>query len=275
VIRRPAVIVALVLLGCGGGKQLVSNSRTIVSLVPSVTEIVFALGAGDRLVGVTNQCDYPGEAWDKFRVGDLMNPDIERIAALKPGLVAATLPVHQALVPALEELGLAVYVSEPRSLDEVFGEIDSLGWLLGRHARAKFIVDSLRQVLDAVPAAGDTPTVYVEVSIEPLMAAGAGSFLNEAVFRAGGKNVFGRVVRDFVLVDPEQVLAADPDVIVLLHPGASRDDVMRRLGWSGISAVRNGRVFDDIDEDLLVRPGPRLVAGIIQLRQKLASSDNW
>ncbi|MBN2538017.1 ABC transporter substrate-binding protein, partial [candidate division WOR-3 bacterium] len=113
-----------------------------------------------------------------------------------------------------------------------------------------------------------------EVSTEPLMAAAAGSFLNEAITRAGGRNVFGRVVRDFVLVDAEAVLVADPDVIVLLHTAAGRDEVMRRLGWSGVSAVRTGRVFDDIDENLLVRPGPRLVEGITRLRQKLASTND-
>lgn len=272
--RAPAVLAVLVLLGCGGGEQPVSQSRTIVSLVPSVTEIVFALGAEDRLVGVTNQCDFPAGARDKYRVGDFLNPDPERIAALEPGLVAVTLPVHAALKPALEEQGVAVYVSQPRSLDEVFSEIDSLGWLLGRHARAQELVDSLRQVLASVPAPADTPSVYLEVSTEPLMAAGAGSFLNEAITRAGGRNVFGRVVRDYVMVDAEAVLVADPDVIVLLHSAAGRDEVMRRVGWSGVSAVREGRVFDDFDENLLVRPGPRLVEGITRLRQKLVSLDN-
>jgi iron complex transport system substrate-binding protein len=130
-------------------------------------------------------------------------------------------------------------------------------------------VAAMRRRLDSIPAFADTPPVYVEISGTPLMTAGGGTFINELLSRAGGRNAFGSSVQEYPVVDPEAVLNANPDVILLLHPDMSVGDVANRVGWGGIGAVKNRRIYDRLDEDLLFRPGPRIVDGIVLLAKLL------
>jgi iron complex transport system substrate-binding protein len=243
----------------------------VVSLVPSVTEIVYAVGAGRLLVGNTNQCNFPEAAKSLYKVGDFMSPDLERIVALHPGLVFLTLPMHRQLLDKLNEMKMPVYVSRPADIEAVFREIDTVAQLLGRRAAGESLVAAMRRRLDSIPAFPDTPRVYVEISGTPLMTAGGGTFINELLTRAGGRNIFANSVQEYPVVDPEAVVEADPQVILLLHPDMSVKDVAGRIGWGGISAVRNGRIYDKLDEDLLFRPGPRIVDGVVLLARLLHS----
>jgi len=240
-----------------------------VSLVPSVTEIVYAVGAAKTLVGNTNQCDFPGEAGNVYKVGDFMTPDLERIVALRPSLVLLTLPMHRQLFERLKEMKVPVYVSRPADIEAVFKEIDTVAQLLRRKAAGESLVAAMRRCLDSIPASADTPRVYVEISGTPLMTAGGGTFINELLTRAGGTNVFANSVQEYPVVDPEAVVKTDPQVILLLHPDMSVKDVRRRVGWGGISAVRNDRIYEELDEDLLFRPGPRIADGVVQLAKLL------
>lgn len=256
-------------LSCGSGRQSAALKHGVVSLVPSVTEIVYALGAGKQLVGNTTYCNYPEAAKRVYKVGDFQNPDLERIVALGPRLVFITLPAHQLIAEKLKELGIQFHVSRPQSIEEMFVDIDSIGILLGVPVRARRLVDSLKRHLAALPAFPDTPRVYLEISSTPLMSVGAGAFLNSLVIRAGGRNIFGRTAQEYPVVDPEVVVRADPEVVVILCPSVAANEIGNRLGWDGISAVRNGRVYDDLDLDILVRPGPRVVDGVIMLSRRL------
>jgi iron complex transport system substrate-binding protein len=266
--RLCAGIMAIVLAGCGQRPAAESGLR-VVSLVPSVTEVVYAVGAGKKLAGNTNQCDFPEAARSVYKVGDFMSPDLERIVALRPGLVFLTLPMHRQLLEKLNELKVPVYVSRPADIEAVFQEIDTVAQLLGRKAAGESLVAGMRRRLDSIPAFADTPRVYVEISGTPLMTAGGGTFINELLVRAGGRNVFASSIQEYPVVDPEAVLAADPELILLLHPDMSAHDVAARIGWGGISAVRNGRIYDGLDEDLLFRPGPRIVDGVVLLAKLL------
>lgn len=264
-----AVLAAVILVaGCqhraGAGPGL-----RVVSLVPSVTEIVYAVGAEKALVGNTNQEDFPEAAKDVYKVGDFINPDLERIVALKPGLVFLTLPIHRQLLEKLTEMKIPVYVSRPADIPAVFKEIDTVARLLGRKTAGESLVATMRRRLDSIPAFADTPRVYIEISGTPLMTAGGGTFINELLLRAGGRNIFAASIQEYPVVDPEVVVKADPQVILLLHPDMSARDVAGRVGWGGISAVRNGRIYDKLDEDLLFRPGPRIVDGIVLLAKFL------
>jgi iron complex transport system substrate-binding protein len=259
---------AIVLVGCGQRPAAESGLR-VVSLVPSVTEIVYAVGAAKLLVGNTNQCDFPEAAKSVYKVGDFMGPDLERIVALRPGLVFLTLPMHRQLLEKLNELKVPTYVSRPADIEAVFKEIDTVAQLLGRKAAGESLVAGMRRRLDSVPSFADTPRVYVEISGTPLMTAGGGTFINELLVRAGGRNVFAYSMQEYPVVDPEAVLAADPEVILLLHPDMSAQDVATRVGWGGISAVKHGRIYDKLDEDLLFRPGPRIVDGVVLLAKLL------
>ena len=259
-IRFVLTIVVALVAGCSE-RPVAGTGLRVVSLVPSVTEIVYAVGAGNTLVGNTNQCDYPEAAGRVYKVGDFMSPDLERIVALRPGLVFITLPVHARLRDKLNELKIPVYLSRPADIEAVFQEIDTVARLLGRKASGESLVAALRQRLDSVPEFADTPRVYVEISGTPLMTAGGGTFINELLARAGGRNVLESSVQEYPVVDPE--------VILLLHPDMSASDVASRVGWGGISAVRQGRVYDQLDEDLLFRPGPRIVEGVAMLAKLL------
>lgn len=267
-LTRFLLTIVLMAAGCGQRPSAESGLR-VVSLVPSVTEIVYAVGAGKTLVGNTNQCDYPAEARSVYKVGDFMSPDLERIVALRPGLVFLTLPMHGQLLEKLKEMKVPVYVSRPADIQAVFKEIDTVAQLLGRKGSGESLVATMRRRLDAVPAFDDTPRVYAEISGTPLMTAGGGTFINELLGRAGGSNVFESSVQEYPVVDPEAVLAADPEVILLLHPDMSAQDVASRVGWGGISAVRHGRIYDKLDEDLLFRPGPRIADGVVLLAKLL------
>jgi iron complex transport system substrate-binding protein len=262
-----SAIVALV-TGCGQRPNAEAGLR-VVSLVPSVTEIVYAVGAGKMLVGNTNQCDFPEAAKSVYKVGDFMSPDLERIVALRPGLVFLTLPMHRPLLEKLAEMKVPTYVSRPTDIEAVFKEVDTVAVLLGRKAAGESLVAGMRRRLDSIPSFPDTPRVYAEISGTPLMTAGGGTFINELLARAGGRNVFASSVQEYPVIDPEAVLKAGPQVILLLHPDMSAADIATRVGWGGISAVRNGRIYDKLDEDLLFRPGPRIVDGAILLAELL------
>jgi iron complex transport system substrate-binding protein len=266
--RLCAGILATVLVNCGQGPSVESGLR-VVSLVPSVTEIVYAVGAGKMLVANTNQCDFPEAAKSVYKVGDFLSPDLERIVALRPSLVFLTLPMHRQLLEKLNESRVPTYVSRPADIEAVFREIDTVAQLLGRRAAGESLVAVMRRRLDSIAAFPDTPRVYVEITGTPLMTAGGGTFINELLARAGGRNVFAASVQEYPVVDPEAVVRADPQVILLLHPDMSVRDVAQRVGWGGISAVENGRIYDELDEDLLFRPGPRIVDGVVLLAQLL------
>lgn len=248
-----------------GKDRAESPGLRVVSLVPSITEIVYCLGAEKNLVGNTNQCDYPEEAKRVYKVGDFQMPDMERIIALKPTLVFATLPIHRQIIEKLSELKIAVYVSAPEDIEGVFAEIESVGVLLEKREQAKKLVTGMRRQLDSLPKFTDTPRVYVEISYAPLMSVGRGGFINDLIRRAGGKNVFESIPVPYLTVDPEMVVKANPDVILILHPGATASEVKERVGWSRISAVRQSKVFTGLDEDLFFRPGPRIIEGIFLL----------
>ena len=266
---RLGLLLVFSAFGCGGGDAPPGGPARVVSLVPSVTETVFRIGAGDRLVGNTTYCDYPAAARRVYKVGDFVNPDIERIVSLRPSLVFLSLPVHRMIADKLGELGIDCYVSAPATVEGVLDEIDSVGTLLGAGDRARLLTDSLRARLALLAPPADTPDVYVEVSATPLMSAGGRTFLSSVIARAGGHNIFADVDQDYPAVDPEQIIRADPDVVLVLHPEAGAHDVAGRLGWDRVAAVRYGRVYDDLDPDLLVRPGPRVVDGIEILARRL------
>ena len=264
VLLLPAVL-SLLAGGCGRSAKPPEPGLRVVSLVPSVTEIVYAVGAEASLVGNTTYCDYPEPARHVYKVGDFMNPDIEKIAALRPDIVFLSLPVHRLIAEKLAEMNVRYYVSQPATIEGVFSELDSVGCLLGAGDRADSLVRDMRAKLDNLPGYPDTPSVYAEISVVPLMAAGAGSFVSSLIARAGGRNVYTDPAQEYPMVDPEHVVRAAPEVILILHPEADAKEVSERLGWAQIPAVRDSRVYDHLDLNVLSRPGPRVVKAVYML----------
>jgi iron complex transport system substrate-binding protein len=245
----------------------------IVSLAPNLTEIVFAVGAGDRLVGDTEYCDYPAEAKKVAKIGDTMNPSVERIIALKPQIVlVSTASQLEAFTKQLDQQQIAVYVTDPQSLDDVFRSIQTLGDLLGDHNRAATLVAELRKRADAVEAAtkqAKPVKVFYQLSGEPLYTIGRESFVTDLVRRAGGVSATADVPGAFPKFSDEAAFAARPEAIILPTGGSmgeTNSTVVAPLRNS--PAVLNDRVYK-INGDHLSRPGPRLVDGLEEMARVL------
>jgi iron complex transport system substrate-binding protein len=253
--------------------QLAVQIDRIVSLAPNLTEIVYAVGAGNRLVGRTKYCDYPSEVKSVAEIGDTMTPSIERIIALKPQLVlVSTASQLEAFTKQLDEQKIAVYVTDPHNLEEVFRSIATLGDLLGTHDRAEKLVSDLRRRADAVAAAVNTSKpikVFYQVSDEPLYTIGRESYLTDLVRRAGGVSVTADVPTSFPRFSGEAALAARPEAIILPTGGSmgtANSKVAAALNSS--PAALSNRVFR-LNEDHLSRPGPRLVDGLEEMARAL------
>lgn len=245
----------------------------IVSLAPNLTEIVYAVGAGDQLVGNTEYCDYPFQAKSVAKIGDTIHPSVERIIALKPQIVlVSTASQLEAFTKQLDQQTTAVYVTNPRSFEEIFHSIRTLGDLFGHRDWAASVVQDLRSRAAAVEVAMrsvKSVKVFYQVSGEPLYTIGREAYLTDLVRRAGGVSVTADVPGAFPRFSDEAALAARPEAIVLPSGGSmgtANSTVAPALKNS--PAVLNDRVYK-INDDHLSRPGPRLVEGLEEMARVL------
>lgn len=239
--------------------------QRIISIAPSNTEILFALGLGDRVVGIDAFSNFPSEAMDTPRVGDYLEPDLERVAAADPDLILATAFHIDTVLTEFETLGLPAVVLEPANLDEVFASILQVGAIAGEPARAAALVCALQARVAAVSAAvADAPRTSVFVELDPgLYTVGPGTFIDDIIARAGGANIAADAGEMWPQLSAEAVVSANPEVILLADEagGVTPEQVAARSGWEGVTAVEQGRVIV-IDPDLVARPGPRVVDGL-------------
>ncbi|MDR1374376.1 MAG: cobalamin-binding protein [Treponema sp.] len=247
-------------------------ARRIVSLSPSVTEILFAVGAGDAVAGVTQYCNYPAEAASKPKVGGFSGAtvSIETIAALRPDLVILSADMHGRIVSLLDRIGIVSLAVEPRNFDEVYGLIAGIGRLTGKRAGAEAVLAEMREKLRRAGEQGrgrKAPRVFWELSANPLITAGGSSFISEAIRLAGGENIFGDLEEHWPEVNVEAVLRRRPDWIISAETGDTRAllrSLARRPGWGSLPAVRAGRAAA-IDPDSISRYGPRLADAVLIL----------
>ena len=252
----------------GNSVTLDQPAARIVSLAPANTEIAFALGAGDKVVGDTTYCDYPEAAKAITKIGDFANPSVEKIVALEPDLILAAGGIQAGLRAKFEKLGISVFVVDPSNLDQLYADMTALGQLMGVASQSQQVVDDMKAKVAAVEqkvAGLDTPTVFFEIYGKPLMTAGTGTFLDELIAKAGGINVGAQAGEGFPQFSAEVLIQQDPAVYIagsgsMADPGA----IAARPGYEQISAVKDGRVYV-IDENLVERPGPRLAEGLAAL----------
>jgi len=244
-----------------------------VSLAPNLTEIVFAIGAGDGLVGRTTYCNYPAEAQKVEAVGDTLKPSIERIIALRPQVVfVSTASQLEAFTSELEAHHIAVYVTDSHDLEGVFRSISKLADVLGKRSQADQLLKQLRDrvaIVEEKVKGRPVVRVFYQVSDEPLYTIGSDAFLTDLIKRAGGASVTADVPGAWPKYSAESALAANPEAIVLPTGGSmgtANSNVASAL--SGSPAVKNGRVYK-INDDHLSRPGPRSVEGLEELARAL------
>ncbi|MCP4231390.1 MAG: cobalamin-binding protein, partial [bacterium] len=232
------------------------------------TEILFAIGAGDKVVGDTVWCDYPPEARELPHIGDFSNVDIEKVASLDPDLIIATGLEQERIVKQLERLEVPVVVFFAGDIESALSSFERIGALVNEEENAAVLVTDLRDRLDEAKSKngripdGERVSLFLEVSNEPLMTVSDGSFVDDMITIAGAENVGAGLPRPYSRIDPESVIAANPDVIIIAHSAATAETVENRPGWSEMSAVKNDRVYDGVDEDILFRAGPRFIEGI-------------
>lgn len=254
---------------------LAAPAERVVTMIPSHTETVCALGACDRLVGVDAFSDHPPEVGDLPNLGSAFEADLEALIALEPDLVLTD--EYSGLAEALAPFGIPVYAGTPQTIDDVWRVASAVGALLGLEAEAERVVAEARARVDAAAAAvadTDRPRVFVEIDATPY-SVGPASYLGQLVELAGGVNIVPAGLGEFPQVDPETVVAADPDVILLLDApyGVTADAVAARPGWADLTAVRRGRVVEatQAQVDLLTRAGLRLPEALETLIDLLAT----
>ena len=249
--------------------------QRIVSLAPSLTETLFALGLGDRVAGVTNYCDYPPEASTRPRVGGPINPDLEQIVSLHPDVVLATRSINRhETVTALDRLGVAVYTTDPRTVEDVVASTRRLGQLLGAEERGDALAASLDERLAELAhrLAGHAPRrVFFVVWTDPIISTGPHTFLADALRHAGAESVV-KSDQDWPQINIEEILRQEPDYLVFTaaHPDDAQstiNEVRKRPGWSSLAAVRADHFV--VVSDALARPAPRMVDAIEELAHKV------
>jgi iron complex transport system substrate-binding protein len=241
-----------------------SAPTRIVSLAPSNTEILFAVGAGNQVIGVTKYCDYPYNftAWvaagNMSSIGSYYHPAIEPIVALHPDLVIASGSASDQAAAKLRDLGYKVIILDARNLNGVLNDLYLVGKATGHSDQAASVVSGFRARIDVVQAkaanATTSPKVYYETATDPLMAAGPNTFVSDVVKIAGGKNIFDDASTQWPTVSSDSVITKNPDVILSYHT----DGFSTRPGWSTIGAVANNKIYS-LPSSMFTRPGPRLV----------------
>ena len=251
---------------------LPTPAERIVSLTPAGTEALFAVGAWEQVVGRDLFSDFPPEAAAVQDIGGSWGEyNLEAIVSLEPDLVLAGGINPPELVAALEDLGLTTFfLPNPKTLEEMYANLATLGTLTGHRAEAVALTTSLAARVTAVDAAlagiAEKPTVYYELDATNPSApytAGAGTFVDQLITRAGGTNIGSTLAGEWVTISMEQLLLADPDIILLGDAlyGETPDKVAARPGWEALTAVHNASIFP-FDDNLASRPGPRLVDGL-------------
>lgn len=256
---------------------LAQPARRVVSLAPHVTELLYAAGGGDRIVGTVHYSDYPPQARDIPRVGDNKALDLERIAALKPDLIVVWRHGNaQKQTDRLRALGLPLFYSEPRRLESIPDNLEKLGTLLGTEATAHRAADDFRQRVAALRktyAAKPPVTVFYQVWQQPLMTLNGQHLVSDLLTLCGGRNLFASESPLVPTVSVEAVVAGNPEVMLTAGTGATPSD--RPLAdfamwekWKQVTAVARGNLFT-INGDLVNRAGPRVVQGAEQICKDL------
>ena len=242
--------------------------QRIISLSPSNTEILFALGLGDKVVAVTEFCDYPPKAKDKEKIGGFSTPNIEKIIALEPDLILAGSIHDREIIPALEERGFTIFALAPKNLDEILEDIRIVGEITGKAEEAFELVAQMESRIGAVTDKTkelEKPTVFYITWHDPLWSVGSGTIINELIEKAGGINIFQDITGHKV-VDIETLIVRNPEVIIACTGHGEAES--KPFEWAKeeprlrvTEARKDNRVYQ-IDADLVSRQGPRMIEAL-------------
>lgn len=246
---------------------LTSIPTRIISLAPSITETLFAIGAGDQIAAVTQYCNYPAEASVKSRVGGMINPNIETIVSLKPDLIVLSMEGNaREDFSKLQSLGVPIFVTNPRDLEGIYRSITALGRLTGHIEQSDSVVRTMQghalSLLASTRALVQRSVLFI-VSLKPLIVSGKSTFLGELIQLAGARNIADGSTGSYPVFSREAVIAENPDVIIMTSGILSEKSELTDIfpEWSHLTALRSGRIYR-INADLVSRPGPRAIQAL-------------
>ncbi len=246
---------------------LYKEPKRIVSLAPNLTEILYAIGASNKIVGVSNYSDYPEDAKSKLKVGGFFTPSIEKIFALSPDVILVARGTPLTVINKFKELGLQMYTSDPHTIGDIYNLISTIGRITGNIKESNILVKKMRaterSITDKVKNISHKKKVYVEMWNNPKMSVGKNTFINSLINEAGGINITANLKGDWPMINSEYIIKENPDVIILLYP-YSKKEIEKRPGWNTINAVKNGNIFVE-NPDIFERPGPRIIDGLVTL----------
>ena len=270
------VIITSIFIGLFFGYAAAAEPRYI-SLAPSTTEILFSLGLDNEIVGVSTYCNYPEQTKNKTKAGSFSSPSIERIISLHPDYIFCTGLEQAPVVAQLRQLNFKVYVADPVNVEELFKTIEEIGQITHKAKEASLLIEKMKSEIGEVTFKAklippeERIKVFIEIWHEPLMTAAKGSFVDELINLAGGINIGHDLIRPYCNFSAEKVINLNPQCIILAY--MDRESplklIQQRFGWDKIDAVKNGRVFNDIDPDTLLRPGPRITKGLLEIYKRL------
>lgn len=287
VVRLAAAALAAAALasGCGSWRDALGRAvdlpfpaASVASLAPNVTEILYAIGAQERLSGVSNQCDYPLAAKLKPKAGNFNRPDLEKIKVLRPTVVLFSEYARREDLDALEQIGVKAVVLSFRDLADLSRTIRLIGRITAQVEQAEAEAASLERTVAEVSRKLESlspqgrPRVYIEVEgPDPIYAVGSGSFMGDIIRVAGGRNVFEDGPGPYNKITSEDVIRANPEVAFIDHPFQYKVGVMKRAGWTEVSAVKNRMVYDGSDFDLVLlnRASPRVAQSLWEIARLL------
>jgi len=253
----------------GGDKN--KKKLRVVSISPCLTELVFQLGEQGKLVGRSSACDYPEAAKKIESVGGFGKPSLEKLMSLNPDVVIASALADPAMKTSIEQFGIKFFLLPTKSINDYYKTVHVLGQIFHCKAKANTeilrIKNGLKKFSELRKKQTEIPTVYLEIWDHPYMTVGKKSFINDFIEYAGGKNIASLQNEDYFNVSVEWIITSNPDVIICPAMKTGREaDVKQRNGWQNIKAVKNKRIYVNLNDDLIYRLGPRLLDGIRSLR---------
>ena len=249
----------------------------LVSFGPNITEILFALGLEEKVVGVSSYSDYPEAAESKPKIGDAFNPSLEKIVDLEPDLVLTV--KQEQLNKELDDLGIKFMVLDPEDIDAILKDIELVGEITGTAKEAEELVEGMResmsQVATLVEGAPEASVFFIVDATDLALpwTAGSGSFIDALIAMAGGENVAGETPGAWVQFSLEQIVSSDPEIIVIQTmtggvPTVSKEELEEHPVWGKLTAVKQGRICF-VDGDLVSRPGPRIIQGLEEVAKAI------
>jgi len=263
-------VVLIILASCSKSEQHAGERYIVTS--PEIAEIICILQGSENIVGVTIECDYPNELQKIEKVGNFGKVNFEEIISLEPTIVFTSGLEQELLTSELEKLQIPTAQFYPGSIADMISSIREIGKLIDEEERANLVADSLQMELTKITSnVGDkSPKVYVEIYNNPIMSVSDKSFVGEVIEISGGDNIFAELPRDYSRVKAEEVIKADPEIIILTcPPEVTAEHITIRKGWEVISAVENNRIYTalDINPDLIIRATPRVIVGMKKLQK--------